>query len=247
MDPYPAGTLPAGASAASSCAAATTGGAKRRPGELPSLLAGPDTQRAPSSAPSRSTGALTLATPGSRSAMLDAHPRRRTAASSAAGTAGKRSASGDHASRIFPPEPGVERQQRADRDAIAQARARVPGGNAQPPVTGAQVQLRALAGLLVQPVEHGGGQRAEVDPGPGPQGELGEPRPEPERAVAVPPDQAVALERDQQPVGRRPGQPAGLGQRPQRPRPVAEQLEQGHGPVQHAHPADPVAARAGLT
>ena len=93
------------ASAASSRAAATTRGASRRPGELPSRLAGPETHSAPSSAPSRSTGALTLATPGSRSAMLDAQPRRRTAASSSGPAAGNRLASSDQASSTFPPDP----------------------------------------------------------------------------------------------------------------------------------------------
>ena len=63
-------------------AAATRSAAQRAPGRRPIRSIGPDTDTAAITAPRPSrTGAETLATPGSRSAALCAHPRLRTSAS----------------------------------------------------------------------------------------------------------------------------------------------------------------------
>src|SRR5262245_23667091 len=67
---------------ASSAAALVTIAASRLPGREPSRSEGPLTLTAASTLPDRSrTGALTLATPASRSPTLSAHPRLRTVAS----------------------------------------------------------------------------------------------------------------------------------------------------------------------
>ena len=60
------------------------------------------------------------------------------------------------------------------------------GGDAQPPVTGAQVQLDALTGLLMQSCQYAGCQGGELKTVAGPGGQFGEVRSEPERTVGVP-------------------------------------------------------------
>jgi len=138
---------------------------------------------------------------------------------------------------------GVERQDRTDRHTVPQARSRIPGRDAQPPVARTQVQLHALAGLVVQPAKHRARDPAQLEPVTGAQGQLGQPRSEPEGAVIPAPDQAVYLERDQQPVRRGPRQPAGLRQRTQRPRTAGQQPEQRHRAVEHADAAGPRSGR----
>src|SRR5438132_5358934 len=71
-------------------AAATTALAYRRPGARVVRSIGPDTDTAATTRPVSNTGALTEATPRSRSSTLSAHPLRRTAGS---------------APRTLPPEP----------------------------------------------------------------------------------------------------------------------------------------------
>src|SRR5438034_277665 len=88
-----------------SAAAAATAAPKRRPGCNPSRSIGPLTLTAAATTPGPSkTGALTLATPASRSPTLAAHPRRRTDASSRA-VMSNRAASVAQARRTLPPEP----------------------------------------------------------------------------------------------------------------------------------------------
>jgi bifunctional DNA-binding transcriptional regulator/antitoxin component of YhaV-PrlF toxin-antitoxin module len=68
-----------------------TGPLSRRPGAWPRRVTGPDTHTAAAIVPSgRSTGALTLATPGSRSATDADQPRARMAVSSDSGTESNR-------------------------------------------------------------------------------------------------------------------------------------------------------------
>src|SRR5215213_5042879 len=87
-------------------AAATTGSASRSPGRSPRREIGPLAHTAALSLPSGpKTGALTLATPTSRSATLSAHPRLRTPPNSAASSPDNRSPSSAHASNTLPPEP----------------------------------------------------------------------------------------------------------------------------------------------
>src|SRR5438477_9806445 len=87
-----------------SAAAVTTAAPNRRPGWSPSRSIGPLTLTAATTPGPSKTGALTLATPASRSPALSAHPRRRTAASSRGATS-NRPASGAQARSTFPPEP----------------------------------------------------------------------------------------------------------------------------------------------
>ena len=137
----------------------------------------------------------------------------------------------------------LQRQQRADRNAVAQAGARVARGDAEPLVAGPHVELDALAGRLVQPVEHRPGQAGKVKLRAGRGGQLGQPRAEPESTGRVPGDEPVRLERHQQPVRGRPGQPAGIGQPAQRSRTVGEQVEQRDAAVEHANSGDSAGAR----
>src|SRR5262245_55799695 len=84
-------------------AARTTVGASRRPGVLPIRSTGPLTLIAATTAPpAPSTGALTLATPASRSPTLSAQPRRRTVASTVDAMS-KESRSSAHARSTLPP------------------------------------------------------------------------------------------------------------------------------------------------
>ena len=151
---------------------------------------GPDTLTAAITLPAASrTGALTDATPGSRSSTLSTQPRPRRPSPRS----------------TLPAEPRSSGSDGADGDDRAQARAATRARRRTPAVAVAHVELHALARLVAQPLERGAGdlgQRRAVGRGPA-QGD--EAQAEGEPAVAVAAHEAVGLEGDGQAVGRGPG------------------------------------------
>ena len=101
---------------------------------------------------------------------------------------------------------GLHRERRTKGDAVTQStRDSFGGGNADPFVALASVQLRAFAGGVPQCDENGrcGGQELVLTRGAG---QLGQPRTEDESPVDVSRHQAVELQRGCEPMGSWPGQ-----------------------------------------
>ena len=140
--------------AESSPAAAVTAAPNRRPGCWPRRSIGPLTLIAATTAPGPSnTGALTLATPASRSPTLAAQPRRRTV-----GELARRHV---EARRVVRPRQqhlaagaAVEREHRAERHRVAQAARPLVHRDAHPVIAFADVELRALARRLAEARQH---------------------------------------------------------------------------------------------
>ena len=167
------------------------GGAEADAGLAAEPLDGPaDADRGEQRRPPSTTGALTDATPASRSSTLSTQP------------AGPSSPRQDAAGRA-----DVERQQGALGHDPAQPVGRLQRHDAAPPVALAHEQLHALAGLVAQRGEPGPGEVGEREPVGGGVAEPDERQPEAEPPVGVAAHQAVLLEGDGQAVGRRPRQP----------------------------------------
>ena len=159
------------------------------------------------------TGADTEPTPGSRSPMLCAQPRRRTADELGGGERRLHQAL-VHALGVLPGEQdlggraGGHRQLAADRDGVAQAGRPVGGGDADPEVALAAIQLGRLAGDVAQAGQHGSGRREQPVLASG-RGQLAESRAEHEPALDIAADEAMMFEGDRESMGRRAGQPGG--------------------------------------
>ncbi len=223
-------------------AAATTAAAWTRPGCRVKRSTGPEIETAATTRPDGPrTGADTEATPGSRSPMLCAQPRRRTADSVGRGEAGALEAAVQPVG-LLPGEQhlgrrsGEHRQRGADRDRVPQADGPLGRGDADALVALAPVELGGLAGVVAQGREHrpGGGEQPVLARG---RGELGEPRAEDEPALHVAADEAVVLQRDGEPVRGRPGQAGGGDELGQGGRPRLEGAEDHGGLVEHADSA----------
>ena len=141
-------------------AADTTAAACTRPGWRVNRSTGPEIDTAATTLPDGArTGADTEATPGSRSPMLWAQPRRRTAervvAVKRAPCRPRCSRSGSsHASRICAAEPARIVSAEPDGDGVAQAHGALGRGDADPLVALAAVELGRLAGVVAQRDEH---------------------------------------------------------------------------------------------
>ena len=179
---------------------------------------GPLTAIAATTTPDASTiGALTEATPGSRSPTLSTQP--------AAGRLAEQHPAG---------RPEVERQQRPLRDDPTQTVRRLERDHTAAGVAFTDEQLHALAGRLAQRPEH---RRRRCDqreaPGCRP-AERDEVRAEFEAAVVVAPQQPVRLQRGGQPVGGRPRQAGRRLQFAERSRAGLDRAENRHRLVENA-------------
>ena len=185
---------------------------------------GPDTLTAATIAPVASTtGALTEATPASRSSTLSTQPRRPVGA---AARAPRR------------PSPGRAAGRRPTGTIVRSPCGDSSDGDADPPVALAHVQLHALARVVAQPHEHRPGRVRPAASAVGGLPQADQAQPEGEPTVGVPAHQPVRLERDGQPVGRGPGEPG--ARRSARPATAARGStapSDGHGLVQHADTA----------
>lgn len=222
-------------------AAARRSAAQRAPGRRPIRSIGPDTDTAAITVPRPSrTGAETLATPGSRSAALWAHPRRRTSASVrsvnlAVGSTACWVAASAYASSALGARARGHRQLRTDGHGVAQPGRWFERNHAHPRQSLPAVQLDALAGDLAEPRQHRGprGQQRIVDV----RGQFGEGRPEPPAPIAVAGQQAVGLQARGQPVGGGPGEAGPLHQFGQPTRRLRDRVQYAHRFVEHADAA----------
>ena len=223
-------------------AADTTAAACTRPGWRVSRSTGPEIETAATTLPDGArTGADTEATPGSRSPMLWAQPRRRTADEGRRREARALQTTVQPV-RLLPREQdlrrgaGPHRQRGAHGDGVAQAHRALRRGDADPLVALAAVQLGALAGVVPQGDEHWarGAQQSVL---PGGRCELGEPRPEDEAPLQVAGDQAVVLERHGEPVRGGAGQPGGGDELGQGRGAGLERAEHDRGLVENADAA----------
>ena len=188
-------------------AASMTAWACMRPGWRVRRSMGPETETAATTRlEGPRTGAETDATPGSRSPMDWAQPRRRTpdraVAVKRAPWRPRCSRSGSsQAIRIWAEEPAFIGERGADRHGVPQSGQPFRRGDADAHVALAAVELRALARHVAQVREHraGGGQQAVLARG---RGQLGEPGAEDETALHVARDHTVVFQSHGQAVGR---------------------------------------------
>ena len=184
---------------------------------------GPLTLTAAITAPSAArTGALTDATPASRSATLSAHPRFKASGSPR---------------KIFPAEPASRGSARAEGHDRAQTVRRLECLDTHSAVALSHVQLHALPCLVAQRLEGGPGHLRQPQSVGSCPSERDESETEGEATVAVATHEAVGFERDGQSIGRRAGQADVGHELRQRPRFALESGEHRHRLVEHSHSA----------
>ena len=178
-----------------------------RPGWRVSRSIGPETETAATTRfEGPRTGAETEATPGSRSPIDWAQPRRRTPESAVAVKRAPwrprcRRSGSSQAIRICAAEPAFIGERRADRDGVPQAGQALRRGDADAHVALAAVELRALARHVAEVGEHRA-RRGEQPVLARRRGQLGQPRAEDETALHVPRHHAVVLQCHGEPMCR---------------------------------------------
>ena len=213
-------------------AAATTAAEYFLPGWRVVRSIGPLTLTAAITDPScPRTGALTEATPASRSATLSAHPRFSDSGSPR---------------RMRPGGAHVEGQRGAERHDRAQTVGRLERLDAHAAIAVAHVQLRALARRVAQCSSAGLATSGSPKPMRSRAPERDEAEPEREATVRVPAHQAVRFERGREPVRGRTRQAGHQHELGERAGLALERAEHGHRLVEHADAAYAAAHNARL-
>ena len=213
-------------------AASTTAAAYFLPGWRVVRSIGPLTLTAAITEPScPRTGALTDATPASRSATLSAHPRFSDSGSPR---------------RMRPGGAHVEGQRGAERHDRAQTVGRLERLDAHPAIAVAHVQLHALPCRVAQRFERGPGDLGQPQPVRSRAPERDEPEPEREATVQVAAHQAVRFERGREAIRGRTRQAGHGHELGQRSGLALERAEHRHRLVEHSDAAYAAAHNARL-